>query len=82
LTDIYRTDPQKITYDTSKRARVLSERGLDLADARIVFADRHIQILDDRRDYGEVRFRVFGSCEADASPWYGRREAALDVSSR
>ncbi|WP_156842249.1 BrnT family toxin [Novosphingobium aquimarinum] len=50
----------KVTYDPAKRAKILEERGLDLADAVLVFKDLHMQIEDDRKDYGETRYRVFG----------------------
>ena len=53
-------DPGKITYDEIKRTKILSERGLDLADSGLVFAGEHFQILDDRKDYGEPRYRVWG----------------------
>jgi len=53
-------DPVNITFDTAKRAKILDERGLDLADAHRVFSDAHVQVVDDRRDYGEIRYRVFG----------------------
>ncbi|WP_232491597.1 BrnT family toxin [Novosphingobium kaempferiae] len=53
-------DPTKVTFDACKRTKILQERGLDLADAHLVFEDTHIQIVDDRKDYGEIRYRVFG----------------------
>ena len=53
-------DPTNITFDAGKRAKIMNERGLDLADAPLVFTDSHVQIIDDRKDYGEIRYRVFG----------------------
>ncbi len=53
-------DPRKITYDEVKRQKILTERGLDLADSGLVFSEEHYQIIDDRRDYGETRYRVWG----------------------
>ncbi|MEE4453750.1 BrnT family toxin [Novosphingobium resinovorum] len=50
----------RIEYDEAKRRKILAERGIDIADAHRVFADTHIQVLDDRKDYGETRYRVFG----------------------
>ena len=44
-----------ITFDPPKREKTLAERGLDFLDADKVFADAHLTIEDDRRDYGEVR---------------------------
>ena len=53
-------EPVAISFDPNKRAKILLERSLDLADAGLVFAGMHVQILDDRKDYGEIRYRVFG----------------------
>jgi uncharacterized DUF497 family protein len=50
----------RITYDPQKRATTLAERGLDFEDARLVFAGRHLQIEDDRIDYGETRWQTIG----------------------
>ncbi|MCA3270656.1 MAG: BrnT family toxin [Alphaproteobacteria bacterium] len=46
----------RITYDPAKRARTLAERGLDFADAALIFAGLHATLEDTRRDYGENRF--------------------------
>jgi uncharacterized DUF497 family protein len=50
----------KIEYDEAKRLRILAERGVDMAEAHLVFANEHVEITDDRIDYGEERFRVWG----------------------
>lgn len=50
----------KIEFDEGKRLWTLEHRGLDFADAPLVFAEAHFQIEDDRKDYGERRYRVFG----------------------
>lgn len=50
----------EIEFDESKRLWTLKERGLDFSDAAQVFAKAYFQIKDDRRDYGEVRYLVFG----------------------
>jgi uncharacterized DUF497 family protein len=47
----------KITFDPVKRQAALNERGLNFADAAIVFAGPTITVQDMRRDYGETRFR-------------------------
>jgi uncharacterized protein len=44
----------QLEWGESKRQKILRERGLDLADAHLVFVDQYVEILDDRRDYGEV----------------------------
>jgi uncharacterized protein len=38
----------------------LEERGLDFADAAIVFSDLTIEVEDMRADYGETRIICFG----------------------
>jgi len=50
----------EILFDPEKRQWTLENRGLDFADAPLVFADDYIELLDDRKDYGETRYRVFG----------------------
>jgi uncharacterized DUF497 family protein len=50
----------EITYDPEKRAWTLAERGLDFNDATHVFAGQTIDLLDDRKDYGEVRWVTYG----------------------
>jgi uncharacterized DUF497 family protein len=48
------------TYDGEKRAKTLSARGLDFADAGEVFEGATLTIVDDRFDYGEVRYQTMG----------------------
>jgi uncharacterized DUF497 family protein len=50
----------RITYDPQKRAKTLAERGLDFEDAPKVFEGDVFRNLDDRRDYGEVRWQTMG----------------------
>lgn len=50
----------EISYDAEKRALILEIRGLDFNDAAQVFAGTTIDIEDDRKDYGEVRWQSFG----------------------
>ena len=50
-----------ISFDESKRQRTLAERGLDFADAVLVFRDVHFNVPDERRDYGEPRIATFGT---------------------
>jgi len=50
----------KITFDPLKRQTTLSERGLNFADAAIVFAGTTITVQDARREYGEARFQTVG----------------------
>ena len=50
----------KITFDPAKREATLAERGLDFADAAVVFAGRELTVGDTRRNYGEPRFQTVG----------------------
>lgn len=51
----------KIDYDEQKRLTTFSERGLDFADAPLVFAShRRITWADTRMDYGEPRDITMG----------------------
>jgi len=45
----------KLAWDETKRIRTLAERGLDFADADLVFAGPTFEFLDARQDYGEER---------------------------
>jgi uncharacterized protein len=50
----------RLTFDAVKRARTLAERGLDFADAALVFEGNTLEVTDDRKDYGEIRIICFG----------------------
>ena len=50
----------QITFDPVKRAKTLTERGLDFADAALIFAGVTIEIEDTRRNYGEKRVICYG----------------------
>lgn len=50
----------RVTFDPAKRAKTLVERGLDFADAAVVFEGDTLEVEDDRRDYGETRIICFG----------------------
>ena len=52
-----------ITFDSAKRVKTLAERGLDFADAELVFAGVTIEVEDTRRDYGEKRIVCYGLLE-------------------
>ena len=49
-----------ISFDVAKRAETLEHRGLDFADAGLLFAGRTVTVPDRRRDYGEDRFVTAG----------------------
>jgi uncharacterized DUF497 family protein len=44
----------RVTFDRVKRAKTLTERGLDFADAALIFAG------DTRKNYGEKRVICYG----------------------
>jgi hypothetical protein len=48
------------TWDEAKRQATLHERGLDFADAELVFAGRALTLPDERQDYGELRYITAG----------------------
>jgi len=50
----------KITFDTTKRDKALTERGLDFKDAEAVFRGTTVEIEDIRKDYGETRIICYG----------------------
>jgi uncharacterized DUF497 family protein len=50
----------KINLDPAKRKATLEGRGLDMADAGLVFDDETLTVEDDRQDYGEPRFITIG----------------------
>ena len=52
-----------ITFDPAKRATTLAERGLDFADAELVFAGITLEVEDTRKSYGEQRIVCFGQLE-------------------
>lgn len=54
----------EISFDPAKREETLRERGLDFADAGQVFEGRVKTAVDDRVDYGEVRYVTYGWLQA------------------
>ena len=50
----------RVTFDEAKRAKTLSERGLDFADAPSIFAGVTVEIEDTRKNYGEKRVICYG----------------------
>ena len=53
-------DRPAITCDPAKRAKTLTERGLDFLEAGIVLANATVEFEDTRHDYGETRLICFG----------------------
>lgn len=50
----------EIEYDPDKRAATLLHRGLDMAEAALVFSGPCLTFPDMRRAYGEERFITLG----------------------
>lgn len=50
----------RIEYDAEKHAETLLKRGLDFEDAPEVLGGRVHTLVDDRGNYGEVRFQTYG----------------------
>lgn len=73
-----------IEFDTDKRDKTLAERGLDFAQAADVFAGPALTLLDQRQDYGEVRYITFGwlSQRFVVMAWTPRGEARRIISMR
>jgi uncharacterized DUF497 family protein len=63
-----------LIWDEAKRKWTLRHRGIDFADAELVFAGDHFDRLDDRQEYGERRFVTAGWLRNASSCWFGQRE--------
>ena len=50
----------RVTFDSAKRDRTLAERGLDFADAALVFSGVTLEVEDTRKNYGEPRIICYG----------------------
>ncbi|MGI9034398.1 MAG: BrnT family toxin [Pyrinomonadaceae bacterium] len=47
-------------WDENKRRKNLQNHGIDFADAAKIFDNTRYTIIDDRFDYGEIRFFTLG----------------------
>lgn len=56
----------EISFDEAKRQWTLRERDLDFADADKIFAGDYLEFIDDRHDYGEDRYIVYGELDGRA----------------
>lgn len=50
----------RFEWDEEKRTANLRKHGIDFADVEDVFADEVYTIVDDRFDYGEIRYLSLG----------------------
>ena len=53
-----------IVFDTAKDAANIAKHGMSLADFD-GFDAQPVVVVDDRRDYGETRFRAFGRIDGE-----------------
>ena len=53
----------RLTWDSAKRRRTFASRGLDFADAAIVFQGVTLEVEDRRKEYGETRIVCYGFLE-------------------
>lgn len=74
----------QIEFDVDKRAKTLTERGLDFARAAEVFLSACITIPDERRNYGEQRLNTVGFLEGRmvVLVWTPRGEVRRIISMR
>ena len=74
----------EISFDPAKRDVTLRVRGLDFADAGRIFEGRTLTVIDDRQDYGEVRYVTYGWIDtaAVALVWTPRQDAMRVISMR
>ena len=52
-------------WDERKRLANLRERGVDFAEAALIFENEVIEAIDNREDYGEIRHRALGHVGED-----------------
>ena len=52
-------------WDEAKRRSVITERGVDLLYAALIFEGPTLTALDDRRDYGEERWISLGLVDGE-----------------
>ena len=50
----------KLTWHESKRQTTWVDRGLDFADAKVIFEGPTLKFVDERQNYGEKRMVCFG----------------------
>jgi len=55
----------RFEWDEAKDARTMQERGFGFDDASRIFSGHVVSWADNRRDYGEQRFRAVGETEGD-----------------
>lgn len=65
-------------WDEAKRQLIIESRGIDLLKAARIFDGRVLSAVDERQDYGEVRYRAIGMVGEDCYVLiYTQREAVI-----
>lgn len=52
-------------WDEKKWRENLQKHGVDFADAALIFENPVEEMVDDRNDYGEVRYRAIGEVDGE-----------------
>ena len=60
----------RITFDPAKREKTWRQRGLDFADAAVVFSGANLEVQDTWQDYGETRIICFVLVYLQAGWWW------------
>ena len=71
----------EIEFDPEKREKVLRERGLDLAEALELLSGECFTEVDDRFDYGELRWVSYGLLRGEvvACIWVDQEEDRIRI---
>ena len=74
-----------VEWREAKRRQNILERGVDFADAALIFEheDEAVEAVDEREDYGEVRYRALGRVDDDyfmvAYTWRGTNRRIISA---
>ena len=73
-----------LSWDENKRSDTLANRQLDFADVDKIFSGFHVDQVDDRKDYGEVRYIVVGMIDEKffVAVWTPRPDSKRIISMR
>ena len=73
-----------LEFDEQKRAATLANRGLDFGRAGEVFEGPTFTLIDERQDYGEIRYLTYGrlGSRTVAIVWTQRGDARRIISMR
>lgn len=51
-------------WDSGKNQKNLVKHGLNFEDAPVIFSGRLVTVVDDRKNYGEIRYISLGALES------------------